>query len=372
MPDRRAFLLGGAAALVAAAARAQGSRGPFGAAPSGGPPRGDQQPIPPGASEGERILDVHAHFIGRGTPDFTSAADAAVRVMDQLGIAKTVIMPPPQPPKHANLYDFEALLPALGGHRGRFAFLGGGGTLNPLIQQYGTTSSVPNSVYRDFAGAADRILTAGAAGFGEITAEHLSYEPTHPYESAAPDSPLLLLLADIAAERGVPIELHMDAARENRRAPAALAQRSPNNPATIPANIPRFERLLAHNRGARIVWSHAGRDQIGDWTVGLSRELLGRHPNLFMSITLRPRVFAVQGNYPIDQGTALKPEWLALLNEFPDRFMIGSDHFYAGPHLIGRRPGATPAVRWFVNALPPALARSVARENAARVYKIEI
>ena len=373
MRDRRAFLLGGAAAALAAAiapARAQpGPRGPFGGPSPGGP---GAPPIPPDANQGERILDAHAHLIGRSPGDFASGAKNAVETMDQLGIARTIILPPPQPPDSRNLYDYDRFAPALSDYPGRFAFLGGGGTLNPPIQQFAARPAAPEAIRRDFTAAANRILAAGAVGFGEITAEHLSYEPGHPYESAAPDSPLLLLLADIAAERGVPIDFHMDAAREDRPSPPVLADRTPNNPKTIPANIARFERLLAHNRGARFVWAHAGRDQIGDWTTALSRELLGRHPNLYMSVTLRPQQFAVMANFPFGPGMTLKPDWIALLTEFPDRFVIGSDHFYAAPQLAGRRPGPTPAVRRFVNMLPAALAAGIARENAERLYKIKL
>jgi len=180
----------------------------------------------------------------------------------------------------------------------------------------------------------------------------------------------MLQLADIAAARGVPIDFHMDAAREDRPVPAALVTRSPNNPKIVPANTERFERLLAHNRAARIVWAHAGRDAIGDWTTALSRELLLRHPNLYMSISLTPLMFAVAANAPLVPGTGLRPDWRALLEEFPHRFMIGTDHFYAPPHLAAVRPGPAPAVRFFVNALPQSLAAKIARENAAALYAI--
>lgn len=82
------------------------------------------------------------------------------------------------------------------------------------------------------------------------------------------------------------IDLHFDVVVEDIRAPEWLA--SPPNPASFRANLPGFERLLAHNRGARIVWAHAGSDMLGGWTVDLSRRLLAAHPNLFMSIRMAP------------------------------------------------------------------------------------
>ena len=49
----------------------------------------------------------------------------------------------------------------------------------------------------------------GAAGFGEMAAEHFSGGT--PYQFAPPDHPLFLLLADIAARHDVPIDQHMNA-----------------------------------------------------------------------------------------------------------------------------------------------------------------
>ena len=65
-----------------------------------------------------------------------------------------------------------------------------------------------------FTSAAQAIVAAGAAAFGELAAEHFSAArkyPNHPYESAPADHPLLLALADIAASYGMPVELHMEA-----------------------------------------------------------------------------------------------------------------------------------------------------------------
>ena len=61
---------------------------------------------------------------------------------------------------------------------------------------------------------------------------------------------------------------------------------NPSNPAVFKENLNAFERLLAHNRKARIIWAHADTDPLLTRTPELQRELLARHPNLYMS--LRP------------------------------------------------------------------------------------
>lgn len=128
-------------------------------------------------------------------------------------------------------------------------------------------------------------------------------------------------------------------------------------------NISGLERLLAHNRNAVIVWAHAGWDLTGERTVPLMRSLLGKHPNLCMSIKLdehgSPRTA------PFDPDGGLRPGWLALLRDFPDRFMIGSDQFF------DEGTARLALARKLVDALPPELAYLVARENAKRIYRLD-
>jgi hypothetical protein len=114
------------------------------------------------------------------------------------------------------------------------------------------------------------------------------------------------------------------------------------------------------------------------WTVALSRRLLGKHPNLYMSLRLTPG--RAPQNHPLTPFREIKPEWLSLLQDFPDRFVIGGDQFIASPAIRGRGPGMafaqmSPIVRErtraFLNALPPDLARKIGYENAVRLYKLK-
>jgi hypothetical protein len=190
------------------------------------------------------------------------------------------------------------------------------------------------------------------------------------------DHPLLRLLADVAARHAAVIDLHFDVVAEDMKAPEWLA--SPPNPSSFRANVAGFERLLEHNRGARIVWAHLGSDQLGWWTVDLSRRLLAKHPNLFMSLRLAPG--RVPQNHPLLPDGALRPEWLGLFREFSDRFVIGADTFIVSPSVRGGGPGVifaqrAPMIRQrtraFLAALPGDLARKIGAENAIRLYRLE-
>jgi len=321
-------------------------------------------------------IDVHNHVIGRSDP--AGALQEALSAMDKMSCSKMLVMPPPNDGV-LQASDYEAFAAAVARQPSRFAFLGGGKLLNGMIMQT-KPGSVDAAVRKQFEQKADEILKAGASGFGEMAAHHLSlHSSEHPYESAPADHPLFLLLADIAAKRGVPIDIHFDVVAKDIPTPDWLLSASPNNPKTLHANLAAFERLLDHNQKAKIVWAHAGSDNIGHWTAELSRALLKKHPNLYMSLRLGPG--RSQENFPMSQDGQVKPEWLQLFEDFPTRFVIGGDNFFMGASATSDRAlpsflaSKTPVTRsWipvFLNALPKDLAKKIGYENAIAIYKIK-
>jgi predicted TIM-barrel fold metal-dependent hydrolase len=137
----------------------------------------------------------------------------------------------------------------------------------------------------------------------------------------------------------------------------------------ISENITAFERLLAHNRKATIIWQHAGWDNTGSRSVQLMRRLLDDHPNLFLGLKMSPTSL-FKKNDPIQRGAGLKPDWRALIAAHPDRFVLGSDYFAPAPHFNRRRPpNLQPGLR-IIELLPAGLKRKVAYENARRLYRL--
>ena len=333
------------------------------------------------ASAQIRWTDVHVHPIaarggrgsGVGSESAGSAVDAAAAVMDGSSIATMFLLPPPQNNSHPQLLDYPSFIGPAKNYGAKFRFLGGGGTLNPLLHQSEGTLSVSDATLRQFTEEAEAILRAGAVGFGEIAAHHLSLAPAHPYESVPADHPLLLRLADIAARHDVPIDLHFDPVIERMARPDWAPE---TNPADLAPNFAAFERLLAHNRGTRIVWAHAGSDNLGQWTPELSHRMLATHPNLFMSLRMAP-AHAPQ-NHPLTITGELKPGWRLLLTDFPDRFVIGGDQFFVdsagmvGPAALFATRAAPIRQRTnvFLSLLPEQLAHSIAQANATRIYKL--
>jgi predicted TIM-barrel fold metal-dependent hydrolase len=274
--------------------------------------------------------------------------------------ATMLFLPAPYTADHARRFDSEQLL-AVKKSPDAFAFLAGGGSLNGMIQEAVRTGRTDAEVQRIFKERAEAIVRQGALGFGEMTAEH--FAGATPYQYAPPDHPLFLLLADLAAQHGLVIDLHLEAVPHPMTLPPDM--KSPPNPPSLHENIAAFERLLSHNRGARIIWAHAGSDNTGYRTPELCRRLLGTHPNLFMQIKVDP---ANHGrNYPIADDGRIKPDWLELLQDFPDRFVVGSDQHYPLP--------AAGLQRWqsavlLLNELPETLRRKIGFENAVRLYHL--
>ena len=90
------------------------------------------------AAETEKIralsphIDVHAHL---DQTDAKGSVEAALRSMSVGNAAKIIFPPSPFTPGDPAKFDTELILEAEKRYGDKFAFLGGGGTLNAMIQQ---------------------------------------------------------------------------------------------------------------------------------------------------------------------------------------------------------------------------------------------
>lgn len=322
------------------------------------------------AGETTPIVDVHAHLDHHGDPGrILAAVDTALAEMDRNGVRMTLLMPPPQPPSFRHGYDLDALRGAEARHGQRFALLAGGGSLNPMIHGI-AAERVGDDDRKRFRKKAEALVAEGIRGFGEIAIHHISLTrmgSNHPYESLPADHPLLLLLVDIAAEHDLPVDLHFDVVPEDMdRPPGPFNSATPDR---LAGNLAAFERLLAHNRKAKLIWAHAGSDPLRQRTAALQRVLMQRHENLYSSLRV-----GTGGPHPtaiVDGIGELKPDWRQLLIDYPDRFMIGSDSF----HPIHSNSRRTPAEalersRRVLEQLPEAVARAIGWGNAIRLFRL--
>jgi predicted TIM-barrel fold metal-dependent hydrolase len=298
------------------------------------------------------------HFEG----DAQTIGQATLRALSRQNAAKIFFMSPPDTFDTPNRLESDFLMPLVRQHPDKLAILAGGGTLNAMIQQSVKSGEAGPEVQRRFQGRAEEIIRIGGIGFGEMTSEH--FAGGTPYQYAPNDHPLFLLLADISAQHDAPIVIHMEAAPDDMPTPPQF--RAPNPP-RIRANIASFERLLAHDRRARIVWAHLGSDSLGHRNPALTRRMLQAHPNLFLEIKADP--LNHRSNYPLDANGRLKPDWRQLFIDFPDRFVVGSDQHYPEPRDPVQRWQAVVSV---LNQLPADVRQKIGTENVARIYPLSV
>ena len=315
-------------------------------------------------------------FSGRGSVDYEGMATNIVLLMDKMGVEKAVLMPPPQVPnQQGTKITYAICLSAAKYYPGRIIVGGGGDTLNPLIYKYGKDEVTPK-VRAQFREEAEKLAKAGIVVFGEMAALHISMHEHHIFSQVDPDHPLFLLLADIAAENNIPIDLHMEAVPHDMPTPESILRISSRNPAMLKANIGALERLLEHNRKAKIVWQHIGWDNIGYMTIELLKGLLERHPNLYIAIRVENRQMKMDNSNPmpnriVDSNWNVRPEWKQFIIDFADRIVIGSDDFMGMVRQQSRPKDSFRETWGILGQFPEETAHKIGRGNAVRIYNLQ-
>lgn len=189
-----------------------------------------------------------------------------------------------------------------------------------------------------------RLAAKGAVcGFGELPTR---YEPNpYPSDAASISAPVRERIYALAAARRLPVSIHVSlAGPEVIAAVEAVASKHPDMP---------------------LVLAHAG------WVAdaNLIRRLMAAHPNLYadLSIRLDParpdnRNLALSILTP--DGT-LRPEWRALIERYPGRFLFAMDITEADRH--GRMAELLAAARQAFAPLPREVEAAVASGNIRRL-----
>ena len=109
-----------------------------------------------------------------------------------------------------------------------------------------------------------------------------------------------------------------------------------------------IDRIFRTYPEAKVLWAHSGFDR-----PEKVREMLRKHKNLWSDLAFRNEHA---------QGDSVAPDWRAAFDEFPERFMVGTDTFAPERlHFIGEH--ANTSRRWLAS-LPKELAERIAFQNA--------
>ena len=180
------------------------------------------------------------------------------------------------------------------------------------------------------------LATGRFRGIGEISVVH-DATPGFAETAFAPTSRVMRGILDLARRHRLPVMVHCES-----RATAQLSE------------------LLEAYPDVAVIWAHGG---YTDETE--ARRMLARHANLYYELSARtwprhPRSAA----YSIAPGGELRPEWRALVEAMPMRFLVGSD---ASHHSEANERMKLASVRAFLAELSPAARREVGGGTLARL-----
>lgn len=287
------------------------------------------------------IIDAHMHI------NHDTSAEKLVSLMDEAGVRRMVLM--------ARYYrgdgrssDEDALAMARR-FPGRFIpFVGG---QRPQLGRAAAWSNPSDSFSARLLAEAYRKLESGEFfGLGEFIILHYAYtsaagtfegEVRHPV-----DTWLMGELAGLADKFRVPLLIHMEGE---------------------PEAIPGMRSLLKRHPKANIIWAHS----CGRSSATLIRQMLAEHPNLFCDLGGMTNIGGYGSGWPKqgpwtflieDSMGNLYPEMKVLYEDYPTRFLIGTDVAHTD-----RLVDYTRRIRRFrqlLSQLTPATARRFAYENA--------
>jgi predicted TIM-barrel fold metal-dependent hydrolase len=142
-------------------------------------------------------------------------------------------------------------------------------------------------------------------------------------------SPVLMALADMAAERGLMLQIHGDAAV--------------------------LDAVFARQPGLTVLWAHLGTEPRPE----VIAPVLARHPNLYVDTSVRAGRF-------VDDAGVLQPPWRDFFVQHADRVLVGVDTFWT--RRWKRFAEVADEIRGWLAQLPPDIAEQLARGNAERLF----
>ncbi|QZP23073.1 amidohydrolase family protein [Pseudomonas sp. DR208] len=183
-------------------------------------------------------------------------------------------------------------------------------------------------------------------GIGEVFTRHDDLTAITAGDTPRANNEAMTRIYHLAAENDLPVMLHSNITSKRERNPLYLAE---------------VEEPLRNHPHTRFIWAHAGtskeihRHQVQmDFLLPTLSRMLEAYPNLYIDLS-----WSVLTPYLLDDAGQPRPEWVKLVERFPERFMLGSD-------VVGRFNRLGKQMRSFdpfLDALSEGVARKVARDN---------
>lgn len=152
---------------------------------------------------------------------------------------------------------------------------------------------------------------------GEFEARHYPSSTNNRDVHMPVDSESMQVVFGLSAETGLPFLLHHEAED---------------------GLLPELERMLVKYPKAKVIWCHIGRNRNpGTWKkfrrADAARDYLKKYPNLYFDFLASKPGSKYHGTGQVEgvmyeissYGVEIDPEWKKVIEEFPDRFVLGSD-----------------------------------------------
>jgi predicted TIM-barrel fold metal-dependent hydrolase len=180
----------------------------------------------------------------------------------------------------------------------------------------------------------DQLLATGHfKGIGEISSTHFP-SPGFAETDYSPTGPMLTGIMTLARKYRVPVMVHIEITR-----------------------LTEFAQMLKQFADVPVIWAHGGYTPLY-----IAQRMLSEHPNLYYELSARtwpqhPR----SPDYTIlRDGKQVWPEWLALIESKPERFLVGTD---ASHRTLESETMKAESVQAFLRQLKPETRERVGRAN---------
>lgn len=302
------------------------------------------------------LWDTHVHL---DPPRRGGGVDPAalLAALDEAGVARITIMPTPNEgrfdPGGHNPRDGASGRQALRTLApGRVRVFCGAASLTVWMHVAARAGYSEPALAARLGGLARSIDTGGCAGIGEIGLFHFRKWGHQAVIDIAPAFPPFLAVAKLAADKGVWLDLHAEPVEPEGRSREAEV-------------FGAIALLYRQNPNLKLILSHTAMTNPANL-----RALLQTYPGLMVNWKLVRRHEKWRNLEPIcDAQARLYQDWAALMEAFPERFMVGSDAKF------GRKDFRLEAfqkdikrIRRALGGLAPKAAEMIAWNNAVRVF----
>lgn len=183
-------------------------------------------------------------------------------------------------------------------------------------------------------------------GIGEVFTRHDDLTALIHGSAPRANSEAMMKVYKLAAEFDLPVLLHSNITSKRERNPLYLEE---------------LEAALGKNPKVKFIWAHAGtskelhrHQEELDFIRPLLKELLDKYDNLTIDLS-----WTMIEPYLLDEKGKPRAKWLALLEQYPNRFVIGSDVVGSFDNVGKIMHGFDPVL----DALPEDAANAIAHDN---------